>query len=60
MSCHFTPIVPIVATLLILVSHSEANAQTASPSLAGTSWQLVRIQSMNDKVAMPSDRSKTR
>ena len=58
MHCHFTRIVPIVAASLVLISNSQASAQMPSPSLSGTSWQLVRIQSMDDKVATPTDRSK--
>ena len=58
MHCHFTRIAPIVAATLVVVAHSEAIAQTPPASLSGTSWQLVRIQSMDDKVATPTDRSK--
>ena len=58
MLCHFTRIVPILGAALVSISSSQASAQTPPPSLSGTSWQLVRIQSMDDKVATPSDRSK--
>ena len=59
MNCPFTQIVPIVAVALVSVStRLRRAAQTPSPSLSGTSWQLVRIQSMDDKVATPTDRSK--
>jgi heat shock protein HslJ len=37
---------------------AEVQAQTSPPGLGGTSWQLVRIQSMDDKVVAPDDRSK--
>jgi para-nitrobenzyl esterase len=58
MNCLFTGIVPVVAVALVTISTTSASAQTPSPSLSGTSWQLVRIQSMDDKVARPTDRSK--
>ena len=58
MLCPFTRIVPILGAALVSISSSQASAQTPPPSLSGTSWQLVRIQSMDDKVATPSDRSK--
>ena len=58
MNCLFTGIVPVVAVALVTISTTWAIAQTPSPSLSGTSWQLVRIQSMDDKVATPTDRSK--
>ena len=58
MNGHFTRILPIVAAALVSMSSSQASAQTPPPSLSGTSWQLVRIQSMDDKVTTPSDRSK--
>jgi heat shock protein HslJ len=58
MNSHFTPIVSIVAVARVSVSHAETSRQAPPPSLAGTSWQLVRIQSMDDKVATPTDRSK--
>ena len=58
MHCHFTRIVPIVAAAFVSISSSQASAQAPPPSLSGTSWQLVRIQSMDDKVTTPTDRSK--
>ena len=58
MNGHFTRILPIVAAALVSMSSSQASAQTPPPGLSGTSWQLVRIQSMDDKVTTPSDRSK--
>ena len=53
-----TRILLIVATALVSISSSQVTAQAPPPSLSGTSWQLVRIQSMDDKVATPADRSK--
>jgi len=43
---------------LLAAPVSEVRAQTPPANLAGTSWQLVRIQSMDDKVATPDSRSK--
>jgi para-nitrobenzyl esterase len=37
---------------------SAAGAGQPSPALGGTSWQLVRIQYMDDKVVTPDDRTK--
>ena len=54
----FTSIPPTVAAALVSISSAQVSAQTPPASLAGTSWQLVRIQSMDDKVATPTDRSK--
>ena len=42
----------------MIAAMSIAAAQTTHSKLAGTSWQLVRIQSMDGKVATPKDRSK--
>ena len=51
-----------VASILLVSLASRFSAdvpfQTRSPDLGGTSWQLVRIQSMDDKVVTPADRSK--
>ena len=43
---------------LLAAPVSEVGAQAPPANLAGTSWQLVRIQSMDDKVATPDSRSK--
>ena len=51
-----------VPTLLVLTLASawisQVQAQTPPPGLGGTSWQLVRIQSMDGKVVTPDVRSK--
>jgi len=47
------------AVLLVMIAAvSIAAAQATQNKLAGTKWQLVRIQSMDDKVTTPKDRSK--
>ena len=51
-------IVSLLAVMLASALISEVRAQTPPPGLGGTSWQLVRIQSMDDKVTTPDDRSK--
>ncbi len=58
MHCHFTRIVPIRSRCACLDIDSRRVPRRRQPSLSGTSWQLVRIQSMDDKVATPTDRSK--
>ena len=49
------------AAALVLVMMAAISGSATPPSqgkLAGTKWQLVRIQSSDDKVATPKDRSK--
>jgi heat shock protein HslJ/membrane-bound inhibitor of C-type lysozyme len=58
MNSHVARIATVVVAALVMFARTEANAQTPPQPLAGTSWQLVRIQSMDDKVVTPSDRSK--
>jgi uncharacterized protein/heat shock protein HslJ len=58
MNSRFTEIATVVVAALVMAARTEANVQTPPEPLAGTSWQLVRIQSMDGKVVTPSDRSK--
>lgn len=45
-------------TLLLSVACAQPPAQPAPASLAGTSWQLVKFQGGDDRVAVPDDRAK--
>ncbi len=54
MSSYFMSLV-VAAALLSSSSHVP---QTAAASLAGTSWQLVKFQSSDDKTLMPDDKAK--
>lgn len=52
-----SPTVLFPALALLLLSAADALAQAPEPvePLEGTSWQLVRIQSMDDAVFVPAD-----
>lgn len=43
---------------LLALGCAQAPPQEAPPSLAGTSWQLVRFQGGDDRVAVPDDRAR--
>jgi heat shock protein HslJ len=47
-----------IMCLLALIIGSTSPFDAAAGELSGTSWQLVKIMSMDDRVDMPDDRSK--
>ena len=53
-----TCIASALCVWLLAAPVSEVGGQTPPTNLAGKSWQLVRIQSMDDKIATPDSRSK--
>ena len=56
MNCHRG--ISCLALFVFASFGSAAGAGQPPPTLGGTSWQLVRIQYMDDKVVTPDDRSK--
>jgi para-nitrobenzyl esterase len=51
----------LLATLLLLAACGtsvQASPQSTAPSLAGTSWQLVKFQGSDDKTMIPDDKAK--
>jgi heat shock protein HslJ/uncharacterized lipoprotein YbaY len=53
-----TPLFAVTLVALTLTVQAAAESQSSSTSLAGTSWQLVRVQSSDEKTITPDDRSK--
>jgi para-nitrobenzyl esterase len=56
-----SPRVPRLAALLVLaasISCARPPAPASAPALAGTAWQLVKVQSSDGRTLTPDDRTK--
>ena len=54
-------VIPLLGTILLLAgcgAFAPTPPQSATPSLGGTSWQLVKFQGSDDKTLTPDDKAK--